>query len=241
MTTYTPRTSSMKQPIYEALKEYGFESEPPPPPLQVPEHLQQAVLRMLSVDSEKNPDINEAVLFLVKEAEEEKRQRTQQISEELQQLQEDVLGRLKERREWLQEFLAEEEILAEEIGIVGETINEEIAGINGVVRDLIKDVEEQVAEVERKCETLYLKVANADDDKEVGDIEDYLANLKKDLEVTLDVSLDQAKRNLDRWVEPMKKELSNLEEKTGAIERWHRLVRLHPRAHRRAGSERLGW
>ncbi|CAE7452429.1 GIP, partial [Symbiodinium necroappetens] len=165
-------------------------------------------------------DINEAVLFLVKEAEGEKRQRTQQISEELPQLQEDVLGRLKERREWLQEFLAEEEILAEEIGVVGESINEEIMGINDVVRDLIQDVEKQVTEVEKKCESLYLRVANVDDDKEIGDIEEYLANLKEDLEVTLDVPLDQVKHNLDRWVEPMAKELANLEEKTGAIERW---------------------
>ncbi|CAE7879419.1 RE1 [Symbiodinium microadriaticum] len=191
-------TSSMKQPTYEILRDYGF--EPPPLPPQVPEHLQQAVLRMLSVDPVKDPDINEAVLFLVKEAEGERRQRTQQISEELQQLQEDVLGRLKERREWLQEFLAEEEILAEEIGVVGESINEEIMGINDVVRDLIHDVETQVTEVEKKCEGLYLRVANVDDDKEIGDIEEYLANLKKDLEVTLDVPLDQ--------------------EKTGAIERW---------------------
>ncbi|CAE7914211.1 GIP, partial [Symbiodinium sp. KB8] len=218
MTTYTPRTSSMKQPTYEILRDYGF--EPPPLSPQVPEHLQQAVLRMLSVDPVKDPDINEAVLFLVKEVEGERRQRTQQISEELQQLQEDVLGRLKERREWLQEFLAEEEILAEEIGVVGESINEEIMGINDVVRDLIHDVEAQVTEVEKKCESLYLRVANVDDDKEIGDIEEYLANLKKDLEVTLDVPLDQVKRNLDQWVEPMAKELANLEEKTGAIERW---------------------
>ncbi|CAE7208082.1 RE1, partial [Symbiodinium necroappetens] len=168
----------------------------------------------------EDPDVNEAILFLVKEAEGERRQRTQQISEELQQLQEDVLGRLKERREWLQEFLAEEEILAEEIGVVGEAINEEIMGINDLVRDLIQDVEKQVTEVERKCESLYLRVANVDDDKEIGDIEEYLANLKKDLEVTLDVPLDQVKHNLDRWVEPMAKELANLEEKTGAIERW---------------------
>ena len=174
----------------------------------------------LSVDSVKDSTINEAVLFLMKETEGERRQRTQQISEELQQLQEDVLGRLKERREWLQEFLAEEEILAEEMGVVGEAINEEIMGINGVVRDLIQDVETQVKEVEKKCEDLYLRVANVDDDKEIGDIEDYLGNLKKDLEVTLDVPLDQVKSNLDLWVEPMAKELANLEEKTGAIERW---------------------
>ena len=122
---------------------------------------------MLSVDPVKDPSVNEAVLFLVKEAEGERRQRTRQISEELQQLQEDVLGRLKERREWLQEFLAEEEILAEEMGVIGEAINEEIIGINSVVRDLIQDVEKQVTEVERKCEDLYLRVANVDDDKEI--------------------------------------------------------------------------
>ena len=110
MTTYTPRTSSVKQSTYETLKEYGFDLPPLQP--QVPEPLQRTMLRMLSVDSEKDTGSKDAILFLVKEAEEEKRQQTQQIGEELQQLHEDGLGRLKERREWLREFLAEEEIWA---------------------------------------------------------------------------------------------------------------------------------
>ncbi|CAE7339861.1 RE1 [Symbiodinium sp. KB8] len=144
-------------------------------------------------------DEPEAVMFLVNEVEEEKRER--------------------ERREWLREFLAEEEILAEELIIVGEKINEEIEGVNGAVRDLIKDVEEQIQKTEDKCHNLYLKVANVNDDKEIGDIEEYLSNLKKDLDVTLDVPLDQVKRNLDKWVVPLRKELANLEEKTDTIER----------------------
>ena len=49
---------------------------------------------------------------------------------------------------------------------------------------------------------LYLKVANVMDDKVKGDIEEYLANLKKDLDVTLDVPLDQVKAHMEEWVEP---------------------------------------
>ena len=215
VTAYTPRTSKMTQPTYDLLREYGFE----PPPLQphVPDELKNVFLRMMALDETMEP---EAVMFLVNEAEEEKRSRAKAISQELQQLQEDVLERLRERREWLREFLAEEEILAEEFQTIGEAIHDEIKGINDVVRDLISDVEEQVKVAEEKCNRLFIKVANVDDDKEIGNIEEYLSNLKKDLEVTLDVHLDQVKANLDQWVEPMKAELANLEEKTDAIERW---------------------
>ena len=215
MTAYTPRTSKMTQPTYDLLRDYGFE----PPPLQphVPDELKNVFLRMMALDETTEP---EAVMFLVNEAEEERRSRTKAISQELQQLQEDVLERLRERREWLKEFLAEEEILAEEFQNVGEAIHDEIKGINDVVRDLISDVEEQIKAAEEKCNRLFIKVANVDDDMEIGDIEEYLSNLKKDLEVTLDVPLDQVKANLDQWVTPMKAELANLEEKTDAIERW---------------------
>ena len=215
ITAYTPRTSKMTQSMYDHLKEYGFG----PPPLQphVPDELKNVFLRMMALDETTEP---EAVMFLVNEAEEERRSRTKAISQELQQLQEDVLERLRERREWLREFLAEEEILAEEFQNVGEAIHDEIKNINDVVRDLISDVEEQIKATEEKCNSLFIKVANVDDDKEIGDIEEYLSNLKKDLEVTLDVPLDQVKANLDQWVAPMKAELANLEEKTDAIERW---------------------
>ena len=215
MTAYTPRTSKMTQFIYDLLKAYGFD----PPPLQphVPDELKSVYLRMMALEGAKEP---EAVMFLINEAEEEKRSRTKAISQELQQLQEDVLERLAERREWLREFLAEEEILAEEFHDIGETIRDEIKGVNDVVRDLIADVEEQIKVTEEKCNQLFIKVANVDDDKEIGDIEEYLSNLKKDLEVTLDVPLDQVKANLDQWIPPLKAELANLEEKTDAIERW---------------------
>ncbi|CAE7494560.1 GIP, partial [Symbiodinium necroappetens] len=212
ITAYTPRTTSMKPDTYETLREFGF--NPPPLPPRVPDQLQQTVLKMVTMT--KTNDEPEAVMFLVNEIEEEKRERARDVSRELQQLQDDVLNRLKERREWLREFLAEEEILAEELHIVGEAVNEEIEGVNGAVRDLIKDVEEQIQKTEEKCHDLYLKVANVNDDKEIGDIEEYLANLKKDLDVTLDVPLDQVKRNLDKWVDPLRKELANLEEKTDA-------------------------
>ncbi|CAE7478551.1 RE1, partial [Symbiodinium necroappetens] len=215
ITAYTPRTTSMKHDTYETLCEFGF--NPPPLLPRVPDQLQQTVLKMLTMTKAK--DEPEAVMFLVNEVEEEKREKARDVSRELRQLQDDVLNRLKERREWLREFLAEEEILAEELNIVGEAINEEIEGVNGAVRDLIKDVEEQIQKTEDKCHKLYLRVANVNDDKEIGDIEEYLSNLKKDLDVTLDVPLDQVKRNLDKWVDPLKKELSNLEEKTDAIER----------------------
>ncbi|CAE7211932.1 GIP, partial [Symbiodinium necroappetens] len=215
ITAYTPRTTSMKPDAYETLCEFGF--NPPPLPPRVPDQLQQSVLKMLTMTEAK--DEPEAVMFLVNEVEEEKRERARDVSRELRQLQDDVLNRLKERREWLREFLAEEEILAEELNIVGEAINEEIEGVNGAVRDLIKDVEEQIQKTEDKCHNLYLKVANVNDDKEIGDIEEYLSNLKKDLDVMLDVPLDQVRRNLDKWVDPLRKELANLEEKTDAIER----------------------
>ena len=215
VTAYTPRTSKMTQPTYDLLRDYGFG----PPPLQphVPDELKNVFLRMMALDDAVEP---EAVMFLVNEVEEEKRSRTKAISQELQQLQEDVLERLGERREWLKEFLAEEEILAEEFQTVGEAIHDEIKGINDVVCDLISDVEEQIKVAEEKCNRLFIKVANVDDDKEIGNIEEYLSNFKKDLEVTLDVPLDQVKANLNQWVEPMKAELANLEEKTDAIERW---------------------
>ena len=214
VTAYTPRTSKMTKSMYDHLKEYGFG----PPPLQphVPDELKNVFLRMMALDETTEP---EAVMFLVNEAEEEKRSMTKAVSQELQQLQEDVLGRLQERREWLKEFLAEEEILAEEFQNIGEAMREEIKGVNEVVRDLISDVENQIKVTEEKCHNMFIKVANLDDDTEVGNVEEYLSNLKKDLEVTLDVPLDQVKGNLDQWVEPMRAELANLEEKTDAIER----------------------
>ena len=163
MTAYTPRTSKMTQSIHDLLKDYGFD----PPPLQphVPDELKNVYLRMMALEGTKEP---EAVMFLINEAEEEKRSKTKAISQELQQLQEDVLERLTERREWLKEFLAEEEILAEEFHDIGETIRDEIKGVNDVVRDLISDVEEQIKVTEEKCNQLFIKVANVDDDKEIG-------------------------------------------------------------------------
>ncbi|CAE7319363.1 RE1, partial [Symbiodinium sp. CCMP2592] len=214
LTAYTPRTSKMKQPTYDKLVEYGF--QPPPLPLRVPDQLQRVVLNMMNVTG--NSPAPEAMMFQMNGSQEERSEKAQELSQELQQLQEDVLGRLRERREWLQDFLAEEEILAEEFNTVGEVIREEIKGINEVVRDLIKDVDDQVKDVESRCHNLYLKVANVMDDKEIGDIEEYLVNLKKDLDVTLDVPLEQVKANLSDWIEPMDKELANLGSKTNAIE-----------------------
>ena len=158
------------------------------------------------------------MMFQMHAADEERREKARDLSQELQQLQEDVLGRLRERREWLQDLLAEEEILAEEITNVGEAVHEEIRSITDAVQDMIKDVDNQVKEVEDRCHHMFLKVANVSDDKEIGDIEEYLANLKKDLDVTFDVPLDQVKAHLGEWIEPMGKELSNLEAKTNAIE-----------------------
>ncbi|CAE7520995.1 RE1 [Symbiodinium sp. CCMP2456] len=214
VTTYTPRTTKTAKSTYDILCNYGF--NPPPLQPQVPNELQRAVLKMMTMDDKREPD---AVMFLVNEVEEENRERARDVSRELCQLQDDVLAKLRERQEWLKEFLAEEEILAEELQVVGETIKEEIEGINGAVRDLLQDVEEKIKLTEEKCHSLYLKVANVTDETNIGDIEEHLANLKKDLDVTLDVPLDQVKANMDKWVEPMSKELSNLEEKTNAIER----------------------
>ncbi|CAE7617868.1 GIP [Symbiodinium sp. CCMP2456] len=189
-----PKGGWMTQSTYDILCNYGF--QPPPLPPQVPDELQRAVLKMMTMGDQREPD---AVMFLVNEVEEEKRERARDVSRELCQLQDDVLTRLRERQEWLKEFLAEEEILAEELQVVGEAINEEIEGINGAVRDLLQDVEEKIKLTEEKCHSLYLKVANVTDETNIGDIE--------------------VKANLDKWVEPMSKELSNLEEKTSAIER----------------------
>ncbi|CAE7224257.1 RE2 [Symbiodinium sp. CCMP2592] len=214
MTSFTPRSTRLKPPAHEKVFGYGF--NPPPLPPQVPEQLQRSILKMMSFSEPTKRQ--EAVMFQMRTTREERQERAQEISQELQQLQDDVLGRLQERREWLQQFLAEEEILAEEFNTVGESIRDEIKEINVVVRELIKDVEDQVRSVEERCKDLYLKVANATDDKEIGDIEDYLTHLKKDSDVTLDVPLDQVKANLGEWIEPMNKELANLEEKTNAIE-----------------------
>ena len=214
ITAYTPRTTKMKQPTFDHLKDLGF--NPPPLPPQVPEALQRTFLKMMNITEDKTqPD---AVMFLLSEAQEERREKTQEISQELQELQDDVLERLRERRQWLMEFLAEEEILAEELDGVREAIREEVQIVNEAVQDLIKEVEGQVHDVETKCQNLYIKVANAIGDKEIGDVEEYLANLKKDLDITLDVPLDQVRANLEKWVEPMNSELSNLEVKTDAIE-----------------------
>ena len=69
-------------------------------------------------------------------------------SAKFRQLQDDVLERAVERREGLEEFLAEQEILAEELQIVVEAINDEIMGMNEVALDLIEDVETQIKETE---------------------------------------------------------------------------------------------
>ena len=101
MAAYTPGTSRMKQPTYDKLIEYGF--GPPPLPPQVPDQLQQAVLKMMGITETYGEP--EAVMFQVNMNEEERRGRAQDLTQELQQLQDDVLGRLRERREWLQDFL----------------------------------------------------------------------------------------------------------------------------------------
>ena len=211
---YTPRTSRMTQPTYDKLVEYGF--GPPPLPPRVPDQLQQTILKMMDVVEVRGTQ--EAVMFQMSTVEEESREKARDLSQELQQLQEDVLGRLRERRNWLQDLLAEEEILAEELTNVGEAVHEEIKSITGAVQDLINDVDQQVKKVEDRCHHIFLKVANVSDDKEIGDIEECLVNLKKDLDVTLDVPLDQVKANLAKWVDPMASELANLETKTNSIE-----------------------
>ncbi|CAE7913867.1 GIP, partial [Symbiodinium necroappetens] len=181
----------MTKSTYDILCNYGF--QPPPLPPQVPDELQRAVLKMMTMGNQREPD---AVMFLINEVEEENRERARDVSRELCQLQDVVLTKLRDRQEWLKEFLAEEEILAEELQVVGETINEEIEGINGAVRDLLQDVEEKIKLTEEKCHSLYLKVANVTDETNIGDIEEHLANLKKDLDVTLDVPLDQVKARI---------------------------------------------
>ena len=100
---YTPRTSKMKQPTYDKLVEYGF--GPPPLPPRVPDQLQRTVLKMMDVVEDRGSPA--AVMFQMHAADEERREKARDLSQELQQLQEDVLGRLRERREWLQDLLAE--------------------------------------------------------------------------------------------------------------------------------------
>ena len=87
--------------------------------------------------------------------------------------------------------------------------------------DLLKDVQSQIDAVLEEPSNHFLRAAFlAEEESEaLGDLETWLGSLEEDLGVTLTVPLDQVKANLANWVDSISKELFNVEQGTGAVER----------------------
>ena len=224
MIAYTPRMGAMTRPTYNALLDMGFS----PPPLHGPDIL-TPTLNMLDMASEdKQAD---AVAFLSQEGttSEDIKKRALKPTAELQSLQEDVVARLHQRADFLTELLAEEEMLAEELADIGNLVREEALDSREAVMDMVKNIQLDLDKALQESTKLFLKAATVSQEEidSVADVEAYLDALEGDLGVTLTVSLDQVRTHLTRWVEAMKKELSNVETTTGAVERisYDRLAR----------------
>ena len=216
MIAYTPRMGAITRPTYDALLDMGFN----PPPLPGPD-IVTPTLRMLGMAPEdKQVD---AVAFLIQEkkSNEDVRSRAQEVTAELQSLQEDVVARLHQRADFLTELLAEEEMLAEELADIGSLVREEAMDSKEAVMDMVRDIQQDLDKALQESSKLFLRAAAAiDEDADaVADVEAYLDALEGDLGVTLTVPLEQVRAHLANWVEPIKRELNNVETATGAVER----------------------
>ncbi|CAE7395925.1 GIP [Symbiodinium natans] len=218
VTLYTPRTSNLGLDSREALNDLGFNvPDTWAQPREAMSTSLQPMLAMIGmVPQDKNVD---AVTFRMGVDKEEVPSEIQLALEEIDNLQEEVIERLQQRSAWLEDFLAEEEILREELAIVSQEAMEEAKQLRQTLRDMLEDSNSRINVARDNVQKVFLKVANLTAENKVADVEEHLNNLKEDLKVTLDVPLEQVKQNLEKWMEAIGKELQNLEKNTGALER----------------------
>ncbi|CAE7300896.1 RE1, partial [Symbiodinium natans] len=190
---YTPRAKNMDGFTKETLDDLGF-GMPEEDLRQFPDYKKGAILKMMNMAQEDREV--DAVVFQMKEPTESKVSLEESL-DELHELQEGIMERLRARAENLRDLLNEEEILAEELQATNEMVKEEADHARVTIEEWLKDAEEKMGKVRKE----------------------YLQNLQEDLKVTLDVPLDQVKLCLEKWVEAIQKELTNLEVNTGALER----------------------
>ena len=211
---FTPRMKSMTQPTYEALLDAGFN----PPALRSHDFVTPALNMMSLTNEDAQVD---AVVFLVRERRMPARDNPERALQDLHSLQEDILARLGQRAEFLNDILAEEEMLASELADISQLVKDEACEAKDLILDLLKDVQSQMATVAKESSNHFLRAAAlAEEESEaMADLETWLASLEEDLGVTLTVPLEQAKGSLDKWVESMSKELTNVEQGTGAVAR----------------------
>ena len=211
---YTPRMKAVTQPTYDSLLDAGFN-----PPVFRGHDFVTPTLNMMNLAAE---DVGvDAVVFLVQEKSHGSGVRSSQALRDLHSLQEDILARLGQRAEFLNDILAEEEMLASELADVSQLVKDEASEARELIMDLLKDVQSQIDSVMKKSSSHFLWAAFlAEEESEaLGDLESWLGSLEEDLGVTLTVPLDQVKANLANWVDSIAKELSNVEQGAGAVER----------------------
>ena len=211
---YTPRMKAVTQPTYDSLLDAGFN-----PPVLKGHDFVTPTLSMMNLAAEDARV--DAVVFLVQEGSRRRKDRPNQALRDVHALQEDILARLGQRAEFLNDILAEEEMLASELADVSQLVKEEANEAKELVMDLLKDVQSQIDAVLRESSNHFLRAAFlAEEESEaLGDLEAWLSSLEEDLGVTLTVPLDQVKANLEKWVDSISQELSNVERGTGAVER----------------------
>ena len=210
---YTPRMEAVTQPTYESLLDAGFN-----PPNQRGHDFVTPTLNMMSLTSEDA--CVDAVVFLAQEKPKRDKNKPIQALENLHSLQEDVLMRLGQRAEFLNDILAEEEMLASELADVSQLVKNEACEAKDLIMDLLKDVQSQIDMVMKESSKHFLRAAAlAEESEAMGDLETCLSSLEEDLGVTLTVPLEHVKGNLENRVGSMAKELTNVEQGTGAVER----------------------
>ncbi|CAE7392349.1 RE1 [Symbiodinium natans] len=212
---YTPRAKNMDGFTKETLDDLGF-GMPEEDRRQFPDYKKGAILKMMNM-AQEDKEVD-AVVFQMREPAESKVSLEESL-DELHELQEGIVERLRARAENLRDLLNEEEILAEELQATNEMVKEEADHARVTIEEWLKDAEEKMGNVRKVTESFFLKVANLNENDEIANVEEYLQNLQEDLKVTLDVPLDQVKLCLEKWVEAIQKELTNLEVNTGALER----------------------
>ena len=114
---YTPRMKAVTQPTYDSLLDAGFN-----PPAFKGHDFVTPTLNMMNLAAEDA--CVDAVVFLAQEKSHRQRGRSNRALRDLHSLQEDILARLGQRAEFLNDILAEEEMLASELADVSQLVKE---------------------------------------------------------------------------------------------------------------------
>ncbi|CAE7319561.1 RE1, partial [Symbiodinium sp. KB8] len=124
-----------------------------------------------------------------------------------------AIGDLEDRAARLRDLLEEEEIMCEEYRRMGQVARDTLGDARAQVCEFLEGVHEELIGLERQRTTACLKAARATATTTSSDQIDYeemLSNMEGDLKIVHTVPIEQVKRNLSRWVEAIRKEVTAL-------------------------------